>query len=171
MQTIFNSFKGFLFGDGLIGQMKPQAMAPVATFHSGNVGLVVVITLLVFSNFCLAQGQDGTVVAWGRNDLGQADYPFSLTNAVSIGIGFQNSLAARTDGSVVGWGDIFGQGLIPSGATNVVNAKLGQSWNVALRMTGQPFPGQHDKEAIPISLQICQRLLKLPPMQNYSWHV
>ena len=108
----------------------------LAIFRFIGTGLAILVVLLLSSGICLAQIQGGSVVAWGRNDFGQANYPSDLTNAVSVAIGIQDSLAVRTDGSVVGWGDVNGQGVIPSSATNVAVAKLGQSWNVALKNDG-----------------------------------
>lgn len=64
---------------------------------------------------------DGTVRAWGRNHKGQLGdgtlvlrkSPVSvigLTNATSIGVGRDHSLAARADGRASAWGlNDFGQ--------------------------------------------------------------
>lgn len=83
-----------------------------------------------------AQTVGGTLVEWGRNDFNQAAAPPGLTNVVAVAIGIQDSLAIENNGSIIGWGDIYGEGVIPSGLTNVVAVRLGQSWNVALEDNG-----------------------------------
>jgi hypothetical protein len=45
------------------------------------------------------------VVAWGRNDFGQADVPAGLANVTAIAAGSFHNLALRGDGSVVAWGN------------------------------------------------------------------
>ena len=51
----------------------------------------------------LALTDDGTVVAWGRNDYGQSTVPAGL-KAVQIAGGVYHSLALTDDGTVVAWG-------------------------------------------------------------------
>src|ERR1035437_2152034 len=55
-----------------------------AMFQFAGTGVAVLIALLLASCICSAQTQGGTVVAWGRNDFGQANYPLDLTDAASV---------------------------------------------------------------------------------------
>ena len=52
----------------------------------------------------LALKQDGTVAAWGLNDVGQCVVPATLSDVVQVGVGFQHSVALKSDGTVVCWG-------------------------------------------------------------------
>jgi alpha-tubulin suppressor-like RCC1 family protein len=44
------------------------------------------------------------VVAWGNNTYGQTNVPVTLTNAITIAAGYENSMAVRGDGTITGWG-------------------------------------------------------------------
>jgi len=48
---------------------------------------------------------DSRVVAWGLNNYGQTNVPPDLTNVVATAAGIEYSLAIRSDGTVIGWGD------------------------------------------------------------------
>ncbi len=52
----------------------------------------------------IALKADGTVVAWGKNDLGQLNVPAGLTGVVKIQAGGESSMAIRGDGTFVMWG-------------------------------------------------------------------
>src|SRR5437667_442148 len=75
----------------------------------------------------------GPVVAWGAGtgsdtlfSLGQSIVPSGLSNVVAIAAGGYRSLALRTDGTIVGWGDnYFGQGVAPPGVSNVTAIAAG----------------------------------------------
>ncbi len=68
--------------------------------------------------------------------LGSAE-PCLLTNAVSVAAGAGHSLALRTDGTVVGWGDNSdGQASPPAGLSNVVAIAVGDSHSLALKTDG-----------------------------------
>lgn len=70
----------------------------------------------------LALKADGTVVAWGKNDVGQLNVPAGLVNVVKIStISFTN-LAIRSDGTFVMWGNNLNHQMnIPAGVTNIVS--------------------------------------------------
>jgi alpha-L-arabinofuranosidase len=82
------------------------------------------------------------VAAWGCyapdvTDAGQINVPPGLTNAVAIAGGFFHSLALKSDGTVVAWGDNeFGQTNVPSGLTNVVAITGGEFHSLALKNDG-----------------------------------
>ena len=82
--------------------------------------------------------QDGTVVAWGAGqvganyfpDMGQSVVPAGLSNVVAIAAGGYNSMALRSDGSVVAWGE---RGDAPGGLTNVTVIGAGEGHLYAQR--------------------------------------
>jgi alpha-tubulin suppressor-like RCC1 family protein len=60
-----------------------------------------------------------------------------LTNAVAIAAGSSESLALKSDGTVVGWGSVYmGLTTIPAGLTNVIAIAVGGSNSVALKADG-----------------------------------
>jgi alpha-tubulin suppressor-like RCC1 family protein len=82
---------------------------------------------------------DGTVVAWGGNECGQATVPASATNIAQISAGALHSLALRTDGTLLAWGAGFHGGVVPAGLSNVVQIAAGYRGNLALRVDGRVF--------------------------------
>ncbi len=81
--------------------------------------------------------EDGTVIAWGRNDVGQTNVPSGLTNILAVAAGGGHSLALFENGTVRGWGqNSCGQTNVPSGLTNVTAIAAGGSQSLALRNNG-----------------------------------
>jgi subtilisin-like proprotein convertase family protein len=96
--------------------------------------------LVVSNSVGVAYGFDqifnqGNVVAWGANYVGQAAVPGGLTNlVVGVAAGYENSLALNNDGSVVVWGiNTFGQTNVPVSVTNAVGIGGGDRQSLALR--------------------------------------
>ena len=59
------------------------------------------------------------VVEWGRNDYGQVNVPFNLSNVVMLAAGSWHGLALQGDGRIIGWGrNNNGQITIPDDAQN-----------------------------------------------------
>ncbi|HVR34716.1 MAG TPA: immunoglobulin domain-containing protein, partial [Methylomirabilota bacterium] len=102
------------------------------------IGLVTnVVAVAAGLNHSLALKDDGTVVGWGDNSLGQASPPFGLTDVVAIAAGRSHSLALRGNGTVVGWGqNTWGQSAPPAGLQNVVAIDAGEFHSIALRDDG-----------------------------------
>ena len=48
--------------------------------------------------------EDGSIVAWGRNDYGQCNVPSPNTNFVAVAGGKFYSIGLKEDGSIVAWG-------------------------------------------------------------------
>jgi alpha-tubulin suppressor-like RCC1 family protein len=69
-------------------------------------GLAQVVQVAAGGSFSVALKNDGTVVAWGSNQLGQLNIPSELTNVVQISTYGYHILALRSDGTVVAWGFI-----------------------------------------------------------------
>ena len=96
-----------------------------------------VVQVACGANHGLAVKNDGTVAAWGYDDLGQADVPPGLANVVQSAAGVQHSAALAADGSVVVWGDnSYGQRNLPAGLSNVVELATGPFHSLALRSDG-----------------------------------
>src|SRR5207249_12062467 len=63
--------------------------------------------------------------------------PIWLSNAVAVSGGEAHSLALKSDGTVIGWGDNSqGQITIPSGLTNAAAIDAGRYHSLALRSNG-----------------------------------
>ncbi|HOL78054.1 MAG TPA: hypothetical protein PKY35_13595, partial [Candidatus Hydrogenedentes bacterium] len=81
--------------------------------------------------------QDGSVVAWGRNNEGQCDVPSPNTGFVAIAAGYAHSLGLKQDGSVVAWGrNNEGQCDVPSPNTGFVAIAAGGYHNLGLKQGG-----------------------------------
>ena len=79
----------------------------------------------------------GTVVAWGSNDYGECNVPPGLSNVVAIAAGSSNphSLALKSDGTVLTWGDVREERIVPFGLSDVV-AIAAKSHSLALKSDG-----------------------------------
>ena len=85
----------------------------------------------------LAIKEDGTVVAWGKNDYNQCDVPSGLKDVVAIRAARRHSLALKEDGTVVAWGwNEYNVCDVPSGLKDVVAIEAGGSHSLALKEDG-----------------------------------
>jgi len=85
---------------------------------------------------------DGSVIGWGRNDLGQATPPADLTNAVALAAGGTFSVALRDDGTLSVWGDVSsGVDRIPpeAAAARLVAVAAGTAHILVLSESGNVF--------------------------------
>ena len=84
------------------------------------------------------------VVAWGNNIYGQTNVPFTLTNAIGIAAGYENSMAVKTDGTIAGWGyNGLQETTPPTGLSNVVAIATSRAasgaFSLALKADGTVF--------------------------------
>ena len=85
----------------------------------------------------LALKANGTVVAWGRNNAGQATVPSGLTDVVQVVAGYDFSAAVKANGTVVTWGSyIIGDFTNLNLVTNAVAAAAGNAFIAVLRADG-----------------------------------
>ena len=119
-------------------------------------GLTSVVSLSTSYAHSLALKSDGTVVAWGINDLGQATIPPNLTGVVAVAAGYQHSLAVKSDGTVVAWGSTAsGATQPPTDAANIVSVAAGEQFSLALRTDGTVIAwgrNDHGQTTIPSGL-------------------
>ena len=115
------------------------------TIIPGEVG-VIAIAASVDSEFTLGLKADGTVFSFGCGEgnltspscgYSPATYlPTGLTGVISIAAGYQHGAAAKSDGTVVTWGNI---GTVPTGLSGVTAVAAGTGFTVALKNDGTVF--------------------------------
>ncbi len=92
------------------------------------------VAIIASDSHDLALRSDGTVVAFGYPNFGEAITPAGLDNVVAIAAGQYHSLALRSDGTVAAWGsNSDGQITLPAGLSNVVAIAAGNRHSLALR--------------------------------------
>ena len=73
------------------------------------------------------------VIEWGRNDYGQVNVPFNLSNVVMLAAGSWHGLALQGDGQIIGWGrNNGGQINIPVEVQNPAAIAAGFYFSMAL---------------------------------------
>ena len=100
-------------------------------------GLNDAVQLAAGLHHIIALKADGTVVAWGKNDVGQLNVPAGLTGVVKIQAGGDSNLAIRGDNTFVMWGDnSVHQTDIPGGLTNITSGAVSFYDTVAILPNG-----------------------------------
>jgi len=85
----------------------------------------------------VALKSDGTVVAWGSNNVDQRTVPAGLSGVVAIAAGNSHTVALKSDGTVVAWGsNDYGQTTVPFNLSGVVAIAAGENHTVALKSDG-----------------------------------
>jgi alpha-tubulin suppressor-like RCC1 family protein len=130
-----NNYYGQVTGTPTPNEPRFRIASPVTL--EGQV-LSNVTAIAASSQHTVALKNDGTVVAWGWNQYGQATAPPGLSGVAAIAAGGGHTVALKTDGSVVAWGDDeFGQTTVPIGARSAVRAiAAGYGHTVALKNDG-----------------------------------
>jgi len=139
------------WGDDLLGQVSPVPSSDFLKLKSGS-----------YRHLGIKLG--GTVEAWGGpNGAGQNTVPGDLVGVVDVAAGgdfwFADTafrVAAKTDGSVVGWGNNeLGQLTLPVGLANVVSVAAGRCHSLALKSNGEviAWGGNHyGQSSVPVGL-------------------
>jgi alpha-tubulin suppressor-like RCC1 family protein len=94
---------------------------------------------------------DGSLVAWGNDDVGQVTNTPTGTGFVAISAGdTYHNVALRSDGSLVSWGnDVSGQVSNTPSGTGFVAVSAGGGFSVALRSDGSLVSwGQDDDDQV-----------------------
>jgi hypothetical protein len=108
-QGVYFSQNSYMYETGLVMQAIVASNTPDRVIGSPFEAIAA------DGDYSLALKADGSVVAWGRNDYGQANAPAG-NDFVAIAAGYFHSLALKDDGSLIGWGyNIFGQANAPAG--------------------------------------------------------
>jgi alpha-tubulin suppressor-like RCC1 family protein len=129
-----------LHADGTVASDYPSGTSGLLTLGGAPVSNVVAVAC--GDRHCLALRRNGTVVGWGRNYYGEAtgvpsgNFLYSndvvtldgqvLSNVVAIAAGASHSVAVKSDGSVIAWGNNqYGQTDVPPGLDNIVAVAKG----------------------------------------------
>jgi|GEM_PF-2111530 len=138
---------------GLVGTATEQPKAALVTGIAPPAGLTDVVTVATSNGRNLVLKRDGTVVAWGKNDQGQAAVPGGLTGVIAIAAGDLHSLALKRDGTVVAWGNNdCGQINVPPGLRDVMAIVAGRFHSLALKRDGTVVAwGNEDRRRTPAS--------------------
>ena len=101
------------------------------------VGLGNVTAIAGGQSHAVALRADGTVVAWGDDEVGQISVPAGLTDVIALAAGDFHSLALKSDGTVIAWGDNEGgQCDVPAGLAEIAAVAAGTDHSVALKADG-----------------------------------
>jgi len=85
----------------------------------------------------VAEGSDGSIVAWGANWFGQCNVPAPNEDFVAVAGGGVHSLGLKEDGSIVAWGsDEHGQCTVPAPNTGFVAVSGGAGHSLGLKADG-----------------------------------
>jgi len=125
----------------------PSAIASPVTLE-GQV-LSGVAAIAAGDQHTVALKNDGSVVAWGWNHVGQADVPVAAQSGVAaIAAGMWHTVALKNDGSVVAWGwNHVGQTDVPISAQSGVTAiAAGFGHTVALKSDGSVVAWGYNRE-------------------------
>jgi hypothetical protein len=99
-----------------------------------------------------AAGIGDRVVAWDAD--GFLDVPDGLGDVVAVEAGWAHTVALRSDGTVVTWGDEEGTGPVPDGLTGVVAVSAGCHYSLALKGDGTVVGwGNHLGASVPDDLR------------------
>jgi len=111
------------FGDRVVKESMAST-APIAQITSGR-------------NFAAALRKDGTMAAWGADQVAQCDVPSGLLGIAQISAGDFHTLVLLTNGTVRAYGfNNYGQTTVPAGLTGVVQVAACSSFSVAVKSDG-----------------------------------
>jgi hypothetical protein len=125
--------------DGIVSPLNIALTPPPSLFYDGKEKAFRVSRSALVSagsyGHVLVVKSDGTVSATGDNSAGQTNVPAGLTGVVAVATGSSSSMALKSDGTVVEWGNL-GTGSAPVGLTGVVAIARGTDHALALKSNG-----------------------------------
>jgi alpha-tubulin suppressor-like RCC1 family protein len=77
---------------------------------------------------------DGSIVAWGENEMGQCDVPEPNSDFIAVAAGGERSLGLKADGSIVIWGA--GSDQVPEPNSGFVAISTSGAHNLGLKADG-----------------------------------
>lgn len=125
--------------DGTVAFPGEEPDYSVYDFRSRPDDLTNIVDLDAAEWHYLALRNDATVIAWGRNDLGQSDVPRGLENVMMVEAADRLSFALHTDGGVTGWG--FNQNYnlqSPNRLGSVLTLEASENSHAAIVAVGPP---------------------------------
>ncbi|MBN9659009.1 MAG: hypothetical protein J0H49_12570 [Acidobacteria bacterium] len=99
-------------------------------------GLTNIVAVAAGADHFLALRKDGTVAAWGSNQMQQCDVPNGLSGVIAISAGGSYSAALKSNGTVVVWGTGLTGTAMPATLADVVQIAAGTSFLMALKADG-----------------------------------
>jgi alpha-tubulin suppressor-like RCC1 family protein len=125
---------------GFYDNLALRADGTVVTWSSGvatETGLSNILAIAEggsSSGFYFALRDDGSVIAWGDNSVGEATPPAGLSNVVAIQAGSLHGVALKADGTATAWGYPVLPAItnVPPTLSNVVAIAAGSSQSIAL---------------------------------------
>jgi alpha-tubulin suppressor-like RCC1 family protein len=109
-----------------------NAQLPSAGFYSVAVSNAFGTTLSSNASLSFVKS---SVVAWGANNQGESTVPPGLTDVKAIAAGYDLSMALKTDGTLVVWGNVMFTN-IPANLSNVVSIAGGNCFGAAVKDEG-----------------------------------
>ncbi len=132
--TLSVSFDGSIT---LHGEEKSEKVRIIENYYIPNEILTNVIEVSEGQNSSVGINNDGSIIAWGKNDFWQLTNARNLSHVKAVAAGSSHLVFLREDGTVVVTGyNYYNQGKVPKGLKNVKDIAAGDYHTVALKEDG-----------------------------------